>query len=47
MNPTRLPKEVLLPDWVCRDMKGTKDDRVQHIIHIIPISANKHVLLYE
>jgi hypothetical protein len=29
MNPTRLLKEVLLPDRACWDMQGTKGDRVQ------------------
>jgi hypothetical protein len=28
LNYRRLPKEVLLPDWARRDMKGTKGDRV-------------------
>jgi hypothetical protein len=31
MNPTRLPKEVLLPDWERRNMQGTKGDRVYHL----------------
>jgi hypothetical protein len=32
MNPTRLPKEVLLAEWARRDMRGTKDDRLQWLI---------------
>ena len=28
MNPTRIPKEVLLPDWARRDMQVIKGDRV-------------------
>jgi hypothetical protein len=28
MNPIRLPKAVLLPDWARRDMQDTKGDRV-------------------
>jgi len=28
MNPTHIPKAVLLPDWACRDMQVTKGDRV-------------------
>ena len=28
MNPTRLLQEVLLPDLACRDMQGTKGERV-------------------
>jgi len=28
VNHTRLPKEVLLPDWACRDKQGKKGYRV-------------------
>ena len=31
MNHTRLPKEVLLPDWAHQDKQGTKGDRVNQL----------------
>jgi len=30
MNHARLPKEVHLPDWACRDKQGKKGDRVEN-----------------
>jgi len=26
MNPTHIPKEILLPDWACQSISGTKGD---------------------
>jgi hypothetical protein len=37
MSPTILPKEVLLPDWACWDMQGTKGDRVHFIDQSVPV----------
>ena len=31
MNPTRIPKEVLLPDWARRDTSGAKGHCVQFL----------------
>jgi len=31
MNPTRLPKEIFLPNWARRGISGTKGDRVQSL----------------
>ena len=34
MNHTHFPKEDHLPDWVRRDNKGTKGDRVDIVLEI-------------
>jgi hypothetical protein len=33
MNPTCLPKEVLLPDRACWDTQGTKGSRIHYIVN--------------
>ena len=33
-EPHSLPKEVLLPDWACRDIQDTEGDCVEYIYNI-------------
>jgi hypothetical protein len=37
MNPTHIPKEVLLPDWACRGISGKKGDRVHVVAKLLGV----------
>jgi len=38
MNPIHILKEVLLPDWACRRISGTRGDRGHHRFDSMPIN---------